>query len=169
MPSHTNPVVSFVVGRTMISFNWYFSFYKLWSFFLLLLKTQIVYCCLKPKLCVPNCLPKLGVTTENMQKILLKLMLTYCIVDTGWYSLGSSGGWRSWSENAPVLLIWWYREHGQQNGIPRGTRKDTRQSYDIQVRTLPFGSYSQTCVKRPYTTRQIFGFSDRWLLIAVWN
>ena len=27
--------------------------------------------------------------------------------------------------------------------------------------------YSQTCVKRPYTTRHILGCSDRWLLIAV--
>ena len=27
--------------------------------------------------------------------------------------------------------------------------------------------YSQTCVKRPFTTRHIFGFSDRWLLIKV--
>ena len=26
--------------------------------------------------------------------------------------------------------------------------------------------YSQTCVKQPYTIRYIFGFSDRWLLIA---
>ena len=26
--------------------------------------------------------------------------------------------------------------------------------------------YSQTCVKRPYKTRHIFGFSDGWLLIA---
>ena len=26
--------------------------------------------------------------------------------------------------------------------------------------------YSQTCVKRPYKARHIFGFSDRWLLIA---
>ena len=26
--------------------------------------------------------------------------------------------------------------------------------------------YSQTCVKRPYKTRHVFGFSDRWLLIA---
>ena len=26
--------------------------------------------------------------------------------------------------------------------------------------------YSQTCVKRPYKTRHIFGFSDRWLLTA---
>ena len=26
--------------------------------------------------------------------------------------------------------------------------------------------YSQTCLKRPYKTRHIFGFSDKWLLIA---
>ena len=25
--------------------------------------------------------------------------------------------------------------------------------------------FSQTFVKRPYTTRHVFGFSDRWLLI----
>ena len=25
--------------------------------------------------------------------------------------------------------------------------------------------YSQTCVKRPYKTRHVFGFSERWLLI----
>ena len=26
--------------------------------------------------------------------------------------------------------------------------------------------YNQTCVKRPIKARHIFGFSDRWLLIA---
>ena len=26
--------------------------------------------------------------------------------------------------------------------------------------------YNQTCVKRPYKTRHVFDFSDRWLLIA---
>ena len=30
-----------------------------------------------------------------------------------------------------------------------------------------FSAYSQICVKRPYKTRFISGFSDRWLLIAV--
>ena len=29
--------------------------------------------------------------------------------------------------------------------------------------------YSQTCVKPPYKTRYVFGFSDRWLLIAAWK
>ena len=28
-----------------------------------------------------------------------------------------------------------------------------------------FWIYSQTCVKHPYKTRHIFGFSDRWLLL----
>ena len=28
-------------------------------------------------------------------------------------------------------------------------------------------SYSQICVKRPYNTTHIFGFSDRWLLSAL--
>ena len=29
-----------------------------------------------------------------------------------------------------------------------------------------YGNYSQTFVKRPYTTRHIFSFTDMWLLIA---
>ena len=32
---------------------------------------------------------------------------------------------------------------------------------------LSTNTYSQTCVKRPYKTIRISGFSDRWLLIAV--
>ena len=41
-------------------------------------------------------------------------------------------------------------------------------SYGESTRESPKFSvnYSQPCIKRPYTTRHIFGFSDRWLLIA---
>ena len=54
------------------------------------------------------------------------------------------------------------------------SRVEHEKSFITSVRDRPkrlatakkFWIYSQTCVKRPYKTRHILGFSDRWLLIA---
>ena len=48
-------------------------------------------------------------------------------------------------------------------GYKRETITDTGVA---PVISASFWFYSQSCVKRPYKTRHIFEFSDRWLVIA---
>ena len=45
-------------------------------------------------------------------------------------------------------------------------KQDLEKLYLTTAEAPHIGIYSQTCVKRPNKTRQILGFSDRWLLIA---
>ena len=41
-----------------------------------------------------------------------------------------------------------------------------REGFCVSIVCSCENKYSQICVKRPYKTRHIFGFLDRWLLIA---
>ena len=43
---------------------------------------------------------------------------------------------------------------------------DLQVGKSFAMQTADQTKYSKTCVKRPYTTIHILGFSDRWLLIA---